>query len=128
LSGIKGRSGRRKPVSALVAEALDVNEGNLPAYLGRLETIALNRHASPKDRVEAIEYLINRALGAPKATTDLRIKAVPRLTAEELVEAVRIPQMEEKKLIEQYSNLPVEGTVNHSLKEGEEEPIEDGGL
>lgn len=125
MSGIKGRSGRRKPVSALVAEALDVNEGNLPAYLGRLETIALNRHASPKDRVEAIEYLINRALGAPKATTDLRIKAVPNFTAEELEEAVRIPQLEEQKLIEQYSQVPVEWQPNGNKGE---EPTEDGKL
>jgi len=83
MAGIKGRSGRRKSIPALVKEALEGNEANLPLYLERLQGIALNKQASPKDRVEAIEYLINRALGSPKATTDVRVSRIVTLTGEQ---------------------------------------------
>jgi len=106
LAGIKGRSGRRKSVPTLVKEALDINEAKLHIYLERLEVIALNKNASPKDRVEAIEYLINRALGMPKATTDLRVGRLITLTNEDYSEWCRLldgARGEELKLINQYS-------------------------
>ena len=109
MSGIKGRSGRRKSVPALVKEALDANEAKLHIYLERLQNIALNKNATPKDRVEAIEYLINRALGMPKSTTDLRIGRVITLTGgdySEMCQLVDKSREDEQGLIEQYSRLP----------------------
>lgn len=108
MSGIKGRSGRRKSVPTLVKEALDTNEARLHIYLERLRDIALNKSASPKDRVEAIEYLINRALGMPKATTDLRVGRLITWTGEDWSEMCQLldgPREEEQKLIEQYSGM-----------------------
>lgn len=105
MSGIKGRSGRRKAVSTLVKEALDANEAKLEKHLGKLEAIALNKTASARDRVDAIEYLINRALGAPKATTDLRIGRLITLTGEDYSAMCRLfdrPIEEQQKLVEQY--------------------------
>lgn len=106
MAGIKGRSGRRKSVPALVKEALDINEAKLHIYLKRLEVIALNKNASPKDRVEAIEYLINRALGMPKASTDLRVGRLITLTGEDYSDMYPLlyrPREEQRGLIEQYS-------------------------
>lgn len=108
MSGIKGRSGRRKSAPTLVKEALDANEAKLHIHLGRLEAIALNKRADPKDRVDSIEYLINRALGTPKATTDLRIGLLFTLTGEEWVDMCLLfdrPREEEQRLINQYSGV-----------------------
>lgn len=110
MAGIKGRSGRRKSVPTLVMEALDANEAQLHVYLERLGAIALNKHASPRDRVEAVEYLANRALGSPKSTTDLRVGTLITLTSEDYSEwcqGLDRLREEEQKLIKQYSVVEI---------------------
>lgn len=105
MSGKAGRSGRRRAVSTLIKEALDDNEGKLHIQLGKLEAIALDKTASARDRVEAIFYLIDRAVGTAKSTTDLRLGKVITITAEQWAEDLELlerPGLEEQKLIKQY--------------------------
>ena len=85
-------------------EALQRNDDFLPEYLEALRSIALSEKASTRERIDCLIYLINRSQGAPKAVTDLRVKSKIKFTADDYELATRIPQLEEQKLIEQYSH------------------------
>ena len=110
MAGKKGRSGRRKSTSTLVMQALMENDNHLPEYLEALRSIALDDNVPKKERIGCLIYLINRSQGAPKALTDLRMKNLPELTADDmaLVLLAKKRQMElleqdEPKLLEEAS-------------------------
>jgi len=84
MAGKKGRSGRRKSTSTLVMEALAENDNHLPEYLEALRSIALDDNAPKKERIDCLIYLVNRSQGTPKALTDLRMKNLPELTADDM--------------------------------------------
>ena len=59
-------SGRHKEPAQIIKEAIAKDAQNLPKYFQRLSELALRG-----DR-EALQYLIDRQLGKPKATTELQ--------------------------------------------------------
>lgn len=66
MSGIKGRSGRRKPLGKQIDEAMKLLDAQLPTLISKLITKAYDDN----DR-EALIYLIDRRLGKPKQSTIL---------------------------------------------------------
>ena len=80
MSGVKGKSGRRKEPTTLISEALKRNDANVVDYLSELSKIAMNNsipRLSTKERIDALQYLINRSLGTPKAKLETEIKLPP---------------------------------------------------
>ena len=59
-------SGRHKEPAQIIKEAISKDAQNLPKYFQRLSQLALGG-----DR-EALQYLIDRQAGKPKATTELQ--------------------------------------------------------
>ena len=110
MSGIKGRSGRKKEPNALVNEALALVDQHLPDIFNALITKATGITKCPNcgqpmvgfgDR-DAQIYLIDRRLGRPKQETDLRVKGIIAFTAEDY-ELLTRPKAEETRLIAEYS-------------------------
>lgn len=96
MSGVKGKSGRKKTPTRLVNEALALVDQRLPDIFN-----ALIKRATEGDR-DAQIYLIDRRLGRPKQETDLRVKGIIAFTAEDY-ELLTRPKADETKLIAQYS-------------------------
>ena len=97
MAGKKGRSGRRKSTVTLVMEALEKNDNFLLQYLEELREIAFDKNAPVRDRIQCLEYLINRSQGTPKAQTDLRIKEQTPTYNPDLIEAMRVRLLESLK-------------------------------
>lgn len=96
MSGIKGKSGRKKTPSTLVNEALNLVDQKLPDIFQ-----ALIKRATEGDR-DAQIYLIDRRLGRPKQETDLRVKGIIAFTAEDY-ELLTRPKADETRLITEYT-------------------------
>lgn len=109
MSGVKGRSGRRKNTSTLVREALDYNEAKLPEYLSKLQQLADNSAASVRERMECLFYLINRSQGNPKAQTDLRVKGQFTFTPDDYAQEALIVERERAFIAEHTPKLLKEG-------------------
>jgi hypothetical protein len=77
MSGIKGRSGRKKTPSTLVNEALARVDQRLPELF---EVLIGRAIAGDKD---AAIYLIDRKLGKPCISVDQRVRGVIGITADE---------------------------------------------
>ena len=78
--GRPGRSGRRPKVTKGLTDALRENDANVPEYLSELSKMALNNSIpklSTKERIDALQHLINRSLGTPKAKLETEIKLPP---------------------------------------------------
>ena len=93
MSGVKGRSGRRKKPSTLVNEALDAVRQDLPELFKSLRTMAVESG----DREAAI-YLIDRILGRPKQQTELDLSGGQELGAGLLVQLFKILTERQKEL------------------------------
>ena len=73
MSGKPGRSGRRKNITNSIRDTLEAEDYNLVIYLDNLWEIACDKTKSPRDRLEAAKYQIDRELGRTKTTTDLSV-------------------------------------------------------
>jgi len=80
MSGVAGKSGRKKNISTLVRIAIDSVSQDLPLLFD-----SLTLRAKEGDREAAI-YLIDRVLGKPKQSTELDIKDKERIGVGFLVE------------------------------------------
>ena len=107
MSGVKGKSGRKKLASTLIAEALEKVEENLPDIIQKLIDKAMQ---GDKD---ALIYLIDRRLGRPKQETDLRVKGVIAFTAEDY-ELLTRPKADETRLIAEYGQVEQEKDIKDS--------------
>ena len=65
MAGIKGRSGRRKPLGKQIDEAMQLLDAELPGLVSKLI-----EKAGEGDR-DALIYLIDRRMGKPKQTTEI---------------------------------------------------------
>jgi len=93
MSGVKGRSGRRKKPSTLLNEALDAVRQDLPDLFKSLRAMAVEKG----DREAAI-YLIDRILGRPKQQTELDLSGGQELGAGLLVQLFKILTERQKEL------------------------------
>ena len=98
MSGVKGKSGRKKVISTLMSEAVELVDESMPELFEKLKEKAL---AGDKD---CLIYLIDRRLGRPRQEIDQRIKGqilitpdMRALAAREMMEL----KAEETKLLEE---------------------------
>jgi len=82
MAGKKGRSGRRKEIGTLVAEAMNKVDQSLPDIFEKLIERALE---GDKD---CLIYLIDRRMGRPHQSIDQRIKGEINITADQIVAAI----------------------------------------
>jgi len=82
MSGKKGRSGRRRNIISSIRETLEAEDSNLGVYLDNLWEIASDKTKSPRDRLEASKYCIDRELGRTKATTNLSLGRIATIDAQ----------------------------------------------
>jgi hypothetical protein len=105
LSGKKGRSGRKKSISTLMAEAIDGVDQRLPEIFQILIDKAL---AGDK---ECAIYLVDRVLGRPRLSIDANTKIEVELDPSRLLQALR-----EREAIEaEYLLSPESVTSNTQL-------------
>ena len=88
-------SGPQKSPASLIKEAKENDAKNLPDYFTKLSEMALNG-----DR-EALFYMINRHMGAPKQTQDVQLKAVKSFSEDDY-ELIVAPSQREKQLLKQW--------------------------
>jgi len=93
MSGVKGRSGRKKKPSTLMNEAIDAVRQDLPELFKSLRALAVDKG----DREAAI-YLIDRILGRPKQQTELDLSGGQELGAGLLVQLFKILTDRQKEL------------------------------
>ncbi len=97
MSGKPGRSGRRKAIGKQIDEAIAHLDIELVELIDKLVD-----KAKEGDR-EALIYLIDRRMGRPHQSQDLRIKAgVVTFTPDEYELMTRV-QIAEKELIEKHN-------------------------
>lgn len=97
MAGIKGRSGRKKVRSRLIAETLERVAQSSPQLFKKLLEKALN---GDKD---ALIYLIDQRLGHPYQSIGQRIKLKIGLTADDYAMERLKAQEIGQKLVEQFS-------------------------
>ena len=108
MSGKKGRSGPRPSLTTQVNRALEQVDANIEAIFQSLITRALQGDK------EACIYLIDRRMGRPHQSQDLRVKAERVYSPEEL-QLMNAPLLDQSKLIEQWGNGAGRGvTPSHS--------------
>ena len=112
MSGIKGKSGRKKVISTIVSEAIDAVRQDLPLLFVKLKERALDG-----DREAAI-YLIDRVLGKPKVQAEIESKGDINVSL--LVALLELVHRESPKLIieGEYDVLQRQGITEGSGKEG----------
>lgn len=103
MAGKKGRSGRKKSISTLVAEAIDGVDQRLPEILQVLIEKAL---AGDK---ECAIYLVDRVLGRPRIEVDQRMKTEIHLRPDEYMKALQQAQESARSM------LPGPATSNTQL-------------
>lgn len=95
--------GRKKTIKRQVRDFLTDDEDNLPAYLLELSRLALNS-GDERVKLQALTYLSDRHLGKPRISVDQRVTGlIGLITPDQLEQATRLVQLEEAKLIAQYS-------------------------
>jgi hypothetical protein len=109
MSGVKGRSGRRRLPTRIVADAITALSEKVPELLDALEAYALGapmvcEHCgkpikAKKVDPDAIIYLIDRAIGRPKQESKVELSASISMAPEDYEMAVRAAQMAEIKLL-----------------------------
>jgi len=109
MSGIKGRSGRRKPLSKQIDEAMKLLDAGLPGLISKLID-----KATEGDR-EALIYLVDRRLGKPRQQTGIDLTGGDKIGSGLVVELMQI-LTEKKKELEDIKQI-AEGDA---IKQGEE--------
>jgi len=94
MSGIKGRSGRRKPLGKQIDEAMKRLDAELPDLVAKLIL-----KASDGDR-DALIYLIDRRMGKPKQSTDIDITGGVELGKTTILEIFRQANEARRRLVE----------------------------
>lgn len=136
MSGVKGKSGRKKVPSKQIQEYLESNISRLPELLEALTNKALikisvvcpkcgERYEIPgAGDKEAAIYIIDRHLGRPHQSQDLRVQTKILFTPDDYELATRVARLEEQKLIEQYSTARENGTPDIVVhKEGSQDAL-----
>ena len=126
MTGVKGRSGRRKPLGTQIFEALGVIDLALPNIIRKLIEKATyeTKHICPHcaktiiipgggDR-DALIYLIDRRMGKPRQSTDIELKGSGEIATSvviELLKTISKRQLEdnETKLIGTSELIPGNG-------------------
>lgn len=116
MSGKKGKSGRRKKQITELADWVEANKGKVTDLLEALYTRGLEMQSvkCPKcqnsfeikscgDRESAI-YVIDRILGRPHQSQDLRIKAGVLTFTPDDYELMTRPGLAEQELIEEHTD------------------------
>ena len=111
MSGVKGRSGPRKPLGKQIDEAMKRLDEGLPALISRLM-----KKAEEGDR-EALIYLIDRRMGKPRQQTELDITGGDKLGANLLVELFQIMAQKKREL---ETTIKVEEITSGTDRTGEE--------
>lgn len=102
MSGVKGRSGRRKSRRRQIEEGMDTVRDRMPEFFQALADLAVGLHVvipgkegepvrayqKPPDR-EALMYLIDREYGKPRISLDQRLRNEVILDPASYIEAVR---------------------------------------
>ncbi len=97
MSGKPGRSGRRKAIGKQIDEAIAHLDIELVELIDKLVD-----KAKEGDR-EALIYLIDRRMGRPHQSQDLRIKAAMVSFTPDEYELMTRVQIAEKELIEEHN-------------------------
>jgi hypothetical protein len=101
MSGVKGRSGRRKTRKHEVEEAFDAVRGQMPEFFQALADLAvglyvvtpgkdgepIRAYQKPPDK-EAAMYLIDREYGKPRISLDQRLTHEVELSADSIISAL----------------------------------------
>lgn len=103
MSGKPGRSGRRKAMGKQIDEAIAHLDIELVTLVDKLV-----ERAKEGDR-EALIYLIDRRMGRPHQSQDLRIKAAMVSFTPDEYELMTRPSLEEKELIGEYIDVKGQG-------------------
>lgn len=109
MTGVKGRSGRRRAPSRIVAEAIEALSARVPELLEALQVYAIGapltcEHCgkplkATKVDPDAIIYLIDRAIGRPKQEQRIELNASINMAPEDYEMAVRAAQDAEIRLL-----------------------------
>ena len=86
--------GRKKLPATIIKEMLEKDAQNLPAYLAKLGEKALEGDK------EALIYLVDRHLGRPHQSQDLRVKGMISFLPDDY-ELMTRPLIEEQKLLDE---------------------------
>ena len=97
MSGKPGRSGRRKAMGKQIDEAIAHLDIELVELIDKLVS-----KAKEGDR-EALIYLIDRRMGRPHQSQDLRIKAAMVSFTPDEYELMTRPQIAEQELIKEHN-------------------------
>ena len=97
MSGVAGRSGRRKNFKHQCDEAINEVDANIKEIF---KTLIDKAKGGDK---ESAMYLIDRVMGRPRQEIDQRIKAMVIVSPDDYEMAVRVAIADEKRLLE----LPV---------------------
>ncbi len=97
MSGVAGRSGRRKNFKHQIYDAIN----NVDANIGEIFQTLIDK-AKGGDK-ECAMYLVDRVMGRPRQEIDQRVKAMVIVSPDDYEMAVRVAIADEKKLLE----LPV---------------------
>lgn len=112
MSGVKGKSGRKKSLKTIMNEALELIDQAFPEIIG-----VLIRKALEGDR-EASEYLLNRRIGKPSFQGQVDIQGGEQLGVETLKALVE--GMARRKIELESKPEELEAVRLKYLKEGEE--------
>ena len=109
MTGVKGRSGRKRAPTRIVTEALAALCADVPELLEALRNYAMGNpiiceHCGKalkarKPDPDAIIYLIDRAIGRPKQETSIDLKTSASMAPEDYELAVREAQEAETRLL-----------------------------
>jgi len=102
MSGVKGRSGRRKTRKQEIEDAFETVRGRIPDFFQSLADMAVGiyvvmpgkdgepvrAYQKPPDK-EAATYLIDREYGKPRISLDQRLKTEVELDPSKMLEAMR---------------------------------------
>ena len=104
MAGKKGRSGRKKGISTLMAEAIDGVDQRLPEIFQILIDKAL---AGDK---ECAIYLVDRVLGRPRLSIDANTRLEVELSAERIIQGIEAARERARMYLESGQSCDVAQT------------------
>ena len=117
MAGVKGKSGRKKTVSRLIAEYLESIKDDCI-----VEAINTIREKVRKGDSDAAEYMLNRFLGTPHQSIDHRVKGKLVLSPEEYIQLDRdIDELKEAetKLLSETIGLGDPSISSYNIEDNE---------
>ena len=113
MAGKKGRSGRKKGISTLMAEPIDGVDQRLPEIFQILIDKAL---AGDK---ECAIYLVDRVLGRPRLSIDANTRLEVELSADRIIQGIEAARERAQKYLEGPSDAQADSvTADAGIADG----------